>query len=167
MNHIEKTFNVAVTITDNLNCCSVTESCPTLHDPMDCSSSGFPVVQCLLEFAQIHGHWVDDAIQLSNPLPPSTFVFKSFPHQGLFQWVFESMLAACCWITNYPKLLFKSLSIYYFTKFCGWRIQEQLSCVILVQGLSWGCTHDPSQDCNCVVWARVFASRVTTHRPAS
>ena len=117
MNRIEKTFNVVVTITDNLKCCSVTESCPTLHDPMDCSSSGFPVVQCLLEFAQIHGHWVDDAIQLSNPLPPSTFVFKSFPHQCLFQWVFESMLAVCCWITNYPKLVFKSLSIYYFTKF--------------------------------------------------
>ena len=56
MNRIEKTFNVVVTITDNLKCCSVTESCPTLHDPMDCSSSGFPVVQCLLEFAQIHGH---------------------------------------------------------------------------------------------------------------
>ena len=45
-------------------CCSfsVTQSCLTLCDPMDCSSSGFPVLHCLPEFAQTHVHWVSDAI---------------------------------------------------------------------------------------------------------
>ena len=37
-------------------CCSVTQSCPTLCDPMDYSTPGFPVFQHLLELAQIHVH---------------------------------------------------------------------------------------------------------------
>ena len=35
-------------------CCSVTQLCLTLSDPMDCSMPGFPVYQHLLEFAQTH-----------------------------------------------------------------------------------------------------------------
>ena len=38
----------------NFCCCSVTKSCPTLGDPVDCSMPGFPVLHCLREFAQIH-----------------------------------------------------------------------------------------------------------------
>ena len=34
------------------SCCSVAESCPTLCDPMDCSTPGFPVLLYLPEFAQ-------------------------------------------------------------------------------------------------------------------
>ena len=49
-------------------CCSVTQSCLILCYPMDCSTPGFPVLHYLLEFAQTHAHWVDDAIQLSQPL---------------------------------------------------------------------------------------------------
>ena len=57
---------------------SVTQSCPTLCDPMDCRTPGFPVLHELLEHAQIHIHWVGDAIQPSHPLsslllPPSIF----------------------------------------------------------------------------------------------
>ena len=56
-------------------CCSVTQSCPTLCDPMDYSTPGFPVLHCLPEFAQIHVHWISDAIQpshpLSSPSPPA------------------------------------------------------------------------------------------------
>ena len=39
-------------------CCywSVALSCPTLCDPMDCSTPGSSVFQCLPEFAQIHVH---------------------------------------------------------------------------------------------------------------
>ena len=33
--------------------CSVTKSCPTLCDPVDCSTAGFPVLHYLLEFAQL------------------------------------------------------------------------------------------------------------------
>ena len=49
-------------------CCSVAQSCPTLCDPMDCSTPGFPVLYHLPELAQIHVHWVSDAIQPSHPL---------------------------------------------------------------------------------------------------
>ena len=37
-------------------------SCVTLCDPMDCSRPGFPIFHYLPEFAQIHVHWVGDAI---------------------------------------------------------------------------------------------------------
>ena len=44
------------------SCCSVVQSCPTLCDPKDCSTPGFPVFHFLLEFTQTHVHWVSDAI---------------------------------------------------------------------------------------------------------
>ena len=65
---------------------SVTQSCPTLCDPMDCSTPGLPVHHQLPEFTQTHVHWVSDAIQpshtLSSPSPPT---FNLSQHQGLFQ----------------------------------------------------------------------------------
>ena len=68
--------------------CSVTKPCPTFCDPMDWD---FPVLHYLLEFAQTHVHWVDDAIQPSHPLLPcSTPALNLFQHQGLFQWVSSS-----------------------------------------------------------------------------
>ena len=58
-------------------CCSVAKSCPTLCDPMDCSTPGFPIFHYLPEFAQTHVHWVIDAIHviLCRPLLllPSVF----------------------------------------------------------------------------------------------
>ena len=65
-------------------CCSVAKSCPTLFDPMDCSMLGFPVLHCLLEFAQTHVHRVSDAIQPSHPVPPFSFYRQSFPESGSF-----------------------------------------------------------------------------------
>ena len=74
-----------------LSCCkvsSVTQSCPTLWDPMDCNTPGFPVHHQLPELAQTHVHWVSDAIQPSHPLSsPSLPAFNLSHHQGLFQWV--------------------------------------------------------------------------------
>ena len=64
---------------------SVAQSCPTLCNPMDCSTSGFPVHHQLPEFTQTHVHWVDDAIQPSHPLlSPSPPAFNLSQHQGLF-----------------------------------------------------------------------------------
>ena len=58
---------------------------------MDCSTPGFPVLHHLLEFVQVHVHWVDDAIQLSHPLlPPFLSMLNVSHHQGLFQWVSSS-----------------------------------------------------------------------------
>ena len=59
-----------------------------LSRPHDCSTPGFPVLHCLLEFAQINVHWVSDAIQLSHPLlPPSALPSVFSQDQGFFQWV--------------------------------------------------------------------------------
>ena len=67
---------------------SVTQSSPTLCDPMDCSRPGLPVHRQLLEFTQTHVHWVSDAIQLSHPLSsPSPPAFSLPQHRGLFKWV--------------------------------------------------------------------------------
>ena len=67
------------------SCSSVTKSCLTLCDSMDCSMPGFPVLHHLPEFAQIHVHWIDDAIQPSHPpLPPSPPALSLSQHQGLF-----------------------------------------------------------------------------------
>ena len=65
--------------------------CLTLCDPMDCTTSGFPVLHQLPEFAQSHVHQVGDAIQPSHPLSsPSPHAFNLSQHQGLFQWVSSS-----------------------------------------------------------------------------
>ena len=69
-------------------CCSVTKLCPTLCDPMNCSTPGFPVLHYLPGFAETHVHWFSDAIQPSHPLSsPSSPAFSLSQHQGLFQWV--------------------------------------------------------------------------------
>ena len=54
----------------------VTQLCPTLCNPMNCSMTGLPVNHQLPEFTQTHVHWVGDAIKPSHPLPspsPSAF----------------------------------------------------------------------------------------------
>ena len=65
---------------------SVTQSCPTLWDPMNCSLPGLPVHHQLLEFIQTHIHQVSDAIQPSHPLlSPSLPAPNPSQHQSLFQ----------------------------------------------------------------------------------
>ena len=64
----------------------VTQSCPTLCNPMDCSTPGFLVYHQLLELAQTHVHQAGDTIQPSYPLSPtSSPAFNLSQHQGLFQ----------------------------------------------------------------------------------
>ena len=73
-------------------CCSVAQSCPTLCSPIDWSMPGFPILHHLLELAQTHVHWVDDAIQPSQPLSPPSPPALSFPASGSFpmNWLFAS-----------------------------------------------------------------------------
>ena len=70
---------------------SVTQSCPTLCDPMKRSTPGLPVHHQLPEFTQTHVRRVSDAIQpshpLSSPAPPAP---NPSQHQSLFQWVNSS-----------------------------------------------------------------------------
>ena len=51
---------------------------------MDCSTQGFPILYYLLEFAQIHVHWISDAIQPSRPLLSPSSCPQSFPASGSF-----------------------------------------------------------------------------------
>ena len=65
---------------------SVTQSCPTLCDPMNRSTPGLPVHHQLPEFTQTHDHQVSDAIQPSHPLSsPSPPAPNPSQHQSLFQ----------------------------------------------------------------------------------
>ena len=65
-----------------------------VHNPMDCSMLGFLVLHCLLEFAQTHVHWVNDAIQPSHRLVPSSPpALNLSQHQAgsfLMSWLFAS-----------------------------------------------------------------------------
>ena len=98
---------------------SVTQSCPTLCDPMNHSTPGLPVHHQLPEFTQIHVHWVSDALQPSHPLlSPSPPALNISQHQGLFKWVsplhqvvqvhrpkshhFQLWLPLCFWERSYP-----------------------------------------------------------------
>ena len=65
---------------------SVAQSCPTVCDPMDCSTPSFPVYHQLPELTQTHVHRVGDAIQLPHPLlSPSPPAFNLPQHPGLFK----------------------------------------------------------------------------------
>ena len=82
-------------------CCSVTKLCLTLCDSMPSLS----VPHHLPEFAQVHVQWIGDAIQLSNPLSPSSpSAFNlpepgSFPMSQLFTWGSQSIDAsASAWV---------------------------------------------------------------------
>ena len=71
---------------------SVAQSCPTLCDPVVCSTPGCTVQHQLLELAQTHVHWDGDAIQpsqsLSSPSPPdfSLSQHKSQLFASVFWW---------------------------------------------------------------------------------
>ena len=67
---------------------SVAQSCPTVCDPMGCSTLGLHVHHQLPEFTQTNVHWVSDTIQPSHPLSsPSPPALSLSQHQGLFKWV--------------------------------------------------------------------------------
>ena len=52
--------------------------------PYGCSTPGSAVLHYLLEFAHIHVHWVNDAIQSSHPLSPPSLLASIFPSIRIF-----------------------------------------------------------------------------------
>ena len=62
----------------------VAQSCPTLCDPMDCSTPGFPVHHQHPELAQTHVHWVGDAILHLILCCPLLFLPWIFPSIRVF-----------------------------------------------------------------------------------
>ena len=94
--------------TSTIQFSSVTQSCPTLCDPMNCSTPGLPVHHQLPELTQTHVHCVGDAIQPSHPLlspsPPAfnlsqTWVSPS--HQVAKYWSFSFHLSPEHWLISF------------------------------------------------------------------
>ena len=98
--HLRKNVRLAL----GCCCCSATQSCPTICDLMNCSTSVFLVHHHLLEFAQTHVHRVDDAIQPSHPLSSLLLLPSIFPSMR----VFSSDSALCI---RWPKYRSFSFSI--------------------------------------------------------
>ena len=69
---------------DFLKFSSVSQSCLTLFDLMNCSTPGLHVYHQLPEFTQTHVHWVGDAIQPSHPAVPFSSCLQSFPASESF-----------------------------------------------------------------------------------
>ena len=75
-------------------CCSVAQLCPTFCNPMDCSMPGLPMPHHLLEFAQVHVHYIDDDIlswvfcldstSISSSDTFVSFCLQSFSSSGTF-----------------------------------------------------------------------------------
>ena len=84
--------------------------CPTLCDPMDCSTPGFTVLPQLLEPDQIHVHQVGDAIQPSHPQSPLLLLLSNL----LRIRVFSNELALCI---RWPK--YWSFSISHSNEYSG------------------------------------------------
>ena len=93
-------------------CCSVAQSYLTLYDPMDCSAAGFPVPHYPSEFAQIHVHWVGDAIQPSHPLSSPSLPPSVFPNI----WVFSNESVLCI---RWPKYWSFSFNISASNEYSG------------------------------------------------
>ena len=66
-----------------VHCCYSVKLCPSHADPMNCSTSRFPVLRPIAEFAQTHVHWVSDAIQPSHPVI-RFFCLQLFPASESF-----------------------------------------------------------------------------------
>ena len=71
-------------------CCSVTKSCLTLCDPMNCSMPGFPVLHYLLERAQTHVHCLWCHATISSSVAPSPSCPQSVPASDSFTMIFAS-----------------------------------------------------------------------------
>ena len=90
VSHFGNSYNI-FKINFSVQFSSITQSCPTFCDPMDCCTPGFPVHHQLPEPTQTHVHWVGEAIQPSHPLSsPSPPAFSLSQHQSLFKQVRSS-----------------------------------------------------------------------------
>ena len=96
----------------------VTQSCPTLCDPMDWSRPGLPVHHQLLEITQTHVHWVSDAIQPSVHLSSPSLAFNLSQHQGLFKWVSSSHQVAKVSVS--ASVLSMNIQDWYPLGWTGW-----------------------------------------------
>ena len=89
-----ETYNISATkhgygyqVHIGMDCCYclVAQLCPSHCSLMNCSTPGFPALHYLLEFAQTHVRWVNDAMSASHSLvAPFSSCLQSFPSSGSF-----------------------------------------------------------------------------------
>ena len=100
---------------------SVAQLCPTLCNSMDHSTPGLPLHHHLLEFTQIHVHWVGDAIRpshpLSSPFPPT---FNLSQNQGIFKWVSSSHQVAKVLVPASTSVLSMNIQDWFPLGLTGW-----------------------------------------------
>ena len=117
----------------------MTKSCPTLCDPMDYSTLGFPVLHCVLEFAQIHVHW---AIFLHTLYVASVLqtVFISIENLSVAFRVGDSLifklLMSMYYFPIYTKLFF--LMFYKNMKFEWQHLRFKIKCLTISSHISKG-----------------------------
>ena len=100
---------------------SVTQSCATLGDPMDCSTPGLPVHQQLPEFSQTHVRWVGDTIQPSHPMSlPSLPTFNLSQHQGLIKRVSSSYQVAGIVVSASTSVLLMNIQDWCPLRWTAW-----------------------------------------------
>ena len=104
--------------------------------PMDCSTTGLPVLHYLLELVQTHIHRVSDVIQPSHPLSsPFPLAFNPSQHQGLFQWVDSThQLVKLLELQNqFFQWLYRVDSLYYWVVWSPFSSNDsQESCIPVV-----------------------------------
>ena len=96
---------------------SVVQLCPTLWDPIDCSTPGLLVYHQLPELAQTHVRRVGDAIQLSHPLSSPSPPFWVSGLQRLAEKLFPSMVGVIRMILSARAPLFSGLSLQLVMKY--------------------------------------------------
>ena len=100
---------------------SVAQSCPTLRNPMNCSTAGLPVHHQLPEFTQTHIHWVSDAIHILSSVVPFSSCPQSlpasafFPMSQLFAWSGQSI-----GVSALASVLPKSIQGWSPLRWTGW-----------------------------------------------
>ena len=74
-------------------CCSVAKSCPTLCDPMDCSTPGFPVIT--ISWSLLELTFIQSVMPSNHPIlyQPLLLCLQSFPASGSFlmSWLFPTI----------------------------------------------------------------------------
>ena len=92
---------------------SVTQLCPTICNPMDCSTPAFPVHHQLLEHTQTHVHRISDVLQSSHPLSSAfSSHLQSFPAS----WTFPmSQFFTSGGQSSFIDLIYCFLNLYYIS----------------------------------------------------
>ena len=114
-NRVDKLMWILIWLTRYVQFSSVSQSCPTLCDPMNCSTPGLPVHHRLPEFTQIHVHWISDAISSSVVPFSSCPASESFPVSQLFTWGGQST-----GVSVLASFLPKKSQGWYASEWTGW-----------------------------------------------